>query len=198
MRIYAGDYDGNGRLDAIGTYYLNGVEYPIASRDELSRQLPVIKKQFTNYARYAKARLTDLLSPDQQQASTVFRACWQKSILLENTGSGFQMKPLPALAQWAPIQSLLVVDIDRDGNLDVLAIGNAHDTESIAGQYDAMTGLVLKGDGKGRFRPLLFPQSGFLANGDGKSIVGIMVSARRLIVTSANKGPLTVFDSSNK
>ena len=198
MRIYADDYDGNGRLDAIATYYLNGTEYPIASRDELGRQLPVIKKQFTSYARYAKARLTDLLSPDQQQASTVLRACWQQSILLENTGNGFQMKPLPALAQWAPIQSLLVDDIDRDGNLDVLAIGNAYDTESVAGQYDAMTGLVLKGNGKGRFRPLLFPQTGFLADGDGKSIVSLTVSARRLIVTSANKGLLTVFASSSK
>ncbi|UFH55881.1 FG-GAP-like repeat-containing protein [Spirosoma sp. KNUC1025] len=195
MRIYAGDYDGNGRLDAIATYYLQGIEYPIASRDELGRQLPLIKKQFTNYANYAKAQLTDLLPLEKQQASTVLRACQQQSMLLENTGGNFRLKPLPSLAQWGPIQSLLVEDVDRDGKLDVLAVGNAYEAESVAGQYDALTGLLLKGDGKGGFRPLLFPQSGFLADGDCKSIVGLNHHMDRLFIVSANKGPLRLFQS---
>ncbi|MBC3784642.1 VCBS repeat-containing protein [Spirosoma utsteinense] len=195
MRVYAGDYDGNGRLDAIMAYYLNGIEYPVASRDELGRQLPAIKKQFTNYARYASAQLSDLLSPEQQKASTIFRACRQQSTLLLNTGTGFQLTSLPALAQWGPIQSLLVEDIDKDGNLDVLAAGNAYDTESVAGQYDALTGLVLKGDGRGRFRPLLFPESGFLADSDCKSMAGVtMAGGKRRILVGSNRGALTVFE----
>ncbi|WP_020602952.1 VCBS repeat-containing protein [Spirosoma spitsbergense] len=199
MRVYAGDFDGNGRLDAISTYYLQDQEYPIASRDELGRQWPGIKKQFTSYALYAKARLTDLLSPEQQKASTRLRACVQQSILLENTGNGtFRLKPLPMLAQWAPIQDFLVDDIDRDGNLDVLAVGNAYDTESIAGQYDAMTGLLLRGDGRGKFQPLLFSKSGFLADGDCKSIVRLTSKAQPIYVVSANKAPLRVFQSQNQ
>lgn len=198
MRVYAGDYDGNGRLDAIATYYLQGAEYPIASRDELGRQWPGIKKQFTNYALYAKATLADLLPADKQNSSTVLRACWQQSIFLENTGGGFRLKPLPGLAQWGPIQSLLVDDIDQDGHLDVVAVGNAYDAESVAGQYDALTGLVLKGDGKGKFQPLLFPQSGFLADGDCKSIVGLNRPGNRLYVVAANRGPLRLFRTSPK
>ncbi len=195
MRVYAGDYDGNGRLDAISTYYLQGVEYPTASRDELGRQWPGIKKQFTNYARYATAKLTDLLSPDQQKNNTVLRACWQQSILLENMGNSFRLRPLPMLAQWAPVQSMLVDDLDRDGHLDVLAVGNAYDTESVAGQYDALTGLLLKGDGRGGFRPLLFPQSGFLADGNCKSIVRVKGKKNPQYVVSANNAPLLVFQS---
>lgn len=193
MRVYAGDYDGNGRIDAIATYYLNGTEYPVASRDELGRQLPLIKKQFTNYAHYAKATAADLMPPDRQKASTVLRACQQQSVLLENTGGSFRIKPLPALAQWAPIQDFWVEDIDQDGHLDVLAVGNAYDAESVAGQYDAATGLVLKGDGKGAFQPLLFPQTGFLADGDCKNIVGLNGAANRLIMVSANQGALKIF-----
>lgn len=198
MHIYAGDYDGNGRLDAIASYYLDGTEYPIASRDELGRQLPVMKKQFTNYALYAKATLANLLPPEKQKVSTVLQACQQQSILLENIGGTFRLKPLPALAQWAPIQSLLVEDIDQDGHLDVLAVGNAYDAESVAGQYDALTGLVLKGDGKGRFQPLLFPQTGFLTDGDCKSIIELNSPVHRLIVVSANKGDLRVFQGQKK
>ncbi|GAB3992156.1 VCBS repeat-containing protein [Spirosoma daeguense] len=198
MRIYAGDFDNNGRLDAIGSYYLNGVEYPIASRDELGRQLPVIKKKFTNYALYAKATLADLLLPDQQKNSTILQACQQQSVLLENTRSGFKLHPLPIFAQWAPIQALLVDDVDRDGNLDVLAVGNAYDAESVAGQYDALTGLILKGDGKGKFQPLLFPKTGFLADSDSKSIIAIDNTTNRLFFVSANKGPLRVFRAAKK
>ncbi|MBC7569330.1 MAG: VCBS repeat-containing protein [Spirosoma sp.] len=199
MRVYAGDFDGNGRLDAISTYYLQDQEYPIASRDELGRQWPGIKKQFTNYALYAKAKLTDLLSPEQQKSSTMLRACVQQSILLENTGNGtFRLQPLPMLAQWAPIQDFLVDDVDRDGHLDVLAVGNAYDTESIAGQYDAMTGLLLRGEGRGQFQPLLFPKSGFLADGDCKSIVRLTNRTQPIYVVSANKAPLRVFKGHNR
>ena len=193
MRIYAGDFDGNGRLDAIGTYYLQGKEYPVASREDLGRQWPGIKKQFTNYASYARAILGDLLSPEQQKASTLLRASQQQSILLENTGSGFVLKPLPAPAQWAPIQDFLVDDVDRDGHLDVLTVGNAYDIESVAGQYDALTGLFLKGNGRGQFSPQLFPKSGFLADGDCKSIVRLQGKKKPLYVVAANKSPLRVF-----
>ncbi len=198
MRIYAGDFDGNGRLEAIGTYYLQGSEYPLASREDLGRQWPGIKKQFTSYASYARALLGDLLSPEQQKSSTILRASQQHSILLENTEKGFVVKPLPPYAQWAPIQDFLVDDVDRDGYLDVLAVGNAYDTESVAGQYDAMTGLFLKGNGRGQFQPLFFPKSGFLAEGDCKSIVRLKSGKSPFYVVSANKGPLRIFQSQPK
>lgn len=196
MRIYAGDFDGNGRLDAIDTYYLRGKEYPIASREDLGRQWPGIKKQFTNYASYAWAILGDLLTPEQQQGSTVLRANQQQSILLENTGKGFVMKPLPSLAQWAPIQDFLVDDVDGDGKLDILVVGNAYDTEPVAGQYDALTGLVLKGDGRGQFQPLLFPKSGFLVDGDCKSIIALKGKNEPFYVVAGNKASLRFFSKS--
>ncbi len=198
MRIYAGDFDGNGRLDAVGAFYLQGKEYPIASREDLGRQWPGIKKQFTNYASYARAVLGDLLSSDQQKASTILRASQQQSILLKNTDSGFALRPLPAPAQWTPIQDFLVDDVDGDGRLDILAVGNAYDTESVAGQYDAMTGLFLKGNGRGQFQPLLFPKSGFLADGDCKSMIRLKSSKKSFYVVSANKGALRVFQREGK
>ena len=198
MRIYAGDFDGNGRLDAIGTHYLQGKEYPIASREDLGRQWPGIKKQFTDYASYARAILGNLLSPEQQKASTVLRASQQQSMLLENTGNGFTLKSLPAPAQWAPIQDFLVDDVDEDGHPDILTVGNAYDTESVAGRYDAMTGLFLEGNGKGQFRPLFFSKSGFLADGDCKSIIRLKSSKKPFYVVAANKGTLRVFQRAGK
>ena len=67
------------------------------------------------------------------------------------------------------------------------------DVEPITGQYDAFTGLLLKGDGKGEFKPLLFSQSGFLADGDCKSVIGVKGTGRSYFVVTVNKGPLQVF-----
>jgi len=193
MRIYAGDYDGNGRLDAIGTYYLQGKEYPIASREDLGRQWPGVKKQFTNYASYARAVLGDLLSPEQQKASTVLVARQQQSVLLRNTDKGIVVEPLPASAQLAPIQDMLVDDVNGDGILDILIVGNAYDTESITGQYDAMTGLLLTGSKSGQFQPWFFPRSGFLADADCKALIRLKTSTKPIFIVSANKGTLQAF-----
>ncbi|MDO1449289.1 VCBS repeat-containing protein [Rhodocytophaga aerolata] len=193
LSYYVGDYDNNGRMDAIASYFLNGKEYPIASRDELGRQLPLIKFRFTNYASYAKAQISELLPPERFKASTVVRAYRQESVYLENTGTSFRIKTLPALAQWAPVQSIWVEDVDQDGNLDALCVGNAYDAEPIVGKYDAFTGLLLKGDGKGGFHPLLFPQTGFLADGDCKSVIGIQGQRHSFFVVGVNNGLLQVF-----
>lgn len=55
---------------------------------------------------------------------------------------------------------MLVGDYDSDGNLDVLINGNDYGTEVTVGRYDALNGLLLKGDGKGGFKPLTILESG--------------------------------------
>ena len=194
LSVHGSDYDGNGRYDAIASYFLQGRQYPIASRDELGRQLPGIKRTYTTYGAYARASMRDLLRPDQVRKADILRAYRQESAVLENTGQDFVFKALPPEAQWAPIQSFWVDDLDEDGKPDLLAVGNDYGIEPVAGQYDAFTGLVLQGTGKGRFRPLLFPQSGFLAEGDARSVVAVHTAAYgKVYVVASNQGPLKVF-----
>jgi enediyne biosynthesis protein E4 len=138
--------------------------------------------------------MREVLPPDQVQQAAILRAYRQESAVLVNTGQGFTFKALPLEAQWAPIQSILVDDIDEDGRQDLLAVGNAYGIEPVAGQYDAFTGLVLQGAGKGAFAPLLFPRSGFLAEGDARSVVALKTAAYGTVyVVASNKGPLKFF-----
>jgi enediyne biosynthesis protein E4 len=194
LSVHGADYDGNGRYDAIPSYYLGGRQYPIPSREELGRQLPLIKRRYTSYGQYAKALMSEVLPAEQAQNAAVLYAYRQESVLLENTGRGFALKVLPPEAQWAPIQSMWADDINEDGRPDLLAVGNAYGTEPVAGQYDAFTGLLLQGTGKGTFTPLLFPQSGFLAEGDARSVVAVKTAAHGTVyVVASNKGPLQFF-----
>jgi hypothetical protein len=49
LQLYYKDFDGNGSLDPVFCYYINGVSYPANSRDDLADQLPMVKKKFLEY-----------------------------------------------------------------------------------------------------------------------------------------------------
>jgi hypothetical protein len=57
-----------------------------------------------------------------------------------------------------------------------------------------LNGLILKGDGKGKFTPLSILQSGIFIPGNGKALVKLRSSdGKYLVAASQNKGPLKVF-----
>jgi hypothetical protein len=91
---------------------------------------------------------------------------------------------------------MLADDVDGDGNLDIIINGNDYGTEISTGRYDAFSGLILKGDGKGNFMPLQPGQSGFYVPGDGKSLVCIKsANEKPLFLAAQNQGSLAVFEN---
>ncbi|OYX91271.1 MAG: RNA-binding protein, partial [Sphingobacteriia bacterium 35-40-5] len=60
MSIYYKDFDENGSVDPVFCYYIGGVSYPAASRDDLMDQLPSLKNKFLEYHKYANATINDL------------------------------------------------------------------------------------------------------------------------------------------
>ena len=71
--------------------------------------------------------------------------------------------PLPILAQISPIRGIVALDVDGDGNLDLIVAGNLTEMEPNTTPPDAGNGLWLKGDGQGHFTPVSPFESGFLA-----------------------------------
>ena len=101
---------------------------------------------------------------------------------------------MPVQAQVSVINGMEVDDFDNDGNLDVLMNGNDYGTDASIGRYDALNGLLLKGDGKGSFKPLSILQSGIYIPGNGKALVKLRDGKGRLLVAaSQNKGYLKIF-----
>jgi len=194
LTIYGADYDNNGRWDAIPSYFLKGVEYPIPSRDELVRQIPSFKAKFNNYALYAKATMKDVLSEEQRKKATITKVFLQESYYLENKGNQtFELKTLPNAAQWSVCQDILIEDLNADGNVDIILVGNDYGVEPVAGRYDASYGTVLKGNGKGNFEVLALEKTGFFADRDCKSIISIHNSAgKKSVIVSRNAATLKV------
>src|SRR5213076_770142 len=62
VRVYAADFDQNGSVDPVLSYYLQGKEYPVASRDLITDQVAGMMKRFPRYTDYAEATLERTLS----------------------------------------------------------------------------------------------------------------------------------------
>jgi hypothetical protein len=104
------------------------------------------------------------------------------------------MIPLPGAAQVSALNGMVVDDFDGDGNLDVLINGNDFATDVVIGRYDALNGLLLKGDGAGGFQPLSMLQSGICIPGDGKALVKLRgASGDYLVAASQNKGRMKMY-----
>jgi hypothetical protein len=90
-------------------------------------------------------------------------------------------------------------DFDGDGNLDVVINGNDYGSDATIGRYDALNGLMLKGDGKGNFKSLSIVQSGIYIPGDGKALVKFRdKNGQVILAASQHKDVLKVFRSKNK
>lgn len=191
---YIKDFDGNGILKPIFSYYLNGKEYTIANRDQITSIMPSIKKKFDVYTKFAEASFSDIFSPQQIQGALILKATNFSSIYIENKGGGkFAMHPLPLQAQFSAIQSMQVDDYNADGNLDVLAAGNFYSPDFMTGRYDASIGLILSGDGKGNFKPLTAAESGIHIRGDARALCSIKIKNKKTIFAAVNQGRLQVF-----
>jgi hypothetical protein len=124
------------------------------------------------------------------------QARWMANSYVENLGNGkFAIAPLPNLAQLAPINDMIVQDLNNDGNLDIIAVGNNHSNSVFWGPMDAMNGLVMLGDGQGNFKCYEYPQTGLYVPGDARSLVSLSRSGgNKIFIAAQNLDSLKAFE----
>lgn len=203
--ITAKDFDNNGSFNAITSIFLpnqdgNKKEFPAVGRDDIAKEMISMKKKFTNYKSFATATMDEILTPDQRKGALRLMSNTSQSVFLKNDGNGkFTMIALPVQAQMSAINGMVVDDFDGDGNLDVIINGNDFGTEVGVGRYDALNGLMLKGNGKGNFMPQSILQSGIYIPGDGKALVKLKSNqGKYLLAASQNSGALKIFELKRK
>ncbi len=195
LQIISNDFDRNGRFDFVISSWREGHYYPVHLRNDLIKQIPVMRKKFPTFRDYGLATTDQLFSEKELAHASKKIACEMESSYLENLGSGrFALHALPIEAQFAPVFGMLADDFNGDGTADVLMVGNNYGTEVFTGRHDAFIGLFLAGDGKGTFTPLSVTKSGFFVDGDAKALVQIYGPDQEMkIVTSQNRDHLKVF-----
>jgi enediyne biosynthesis protein E4 len=200
ISLYAKDFNTDGIYDVIPTVYYKDAsgkrsEVTFNGRDDLAKQMNTIRKKFDNYNKLATAKFSDVLSAEELKDALILKVNYQKTSYIENLGEGkFKISALPMQVQTAPINGMLVEDFDMDGNLDVLMIGNDFGNEVSVGRLDAFNGLLLKGDGKGKFKPLTLSESAFCVKGDAKGLVRVTNPlGNPMVMASQNRAELRTF-----
>ncbi len=152
VKLYFNDFDDNGKKEQVLTYYLNGKEILFANKDELQKQIPLIKKKFLYAEDFAKARLSDIFSSEKLNTSQVLTADYFSNAVLINDGKlNFSTQALPWQAQLSSYRDAVVVDANGDQLPDILIAGNYYDNNIQMGRYDADFGTILVNKGSGKF-----------------------------------------------
>jgi hypothetical protein len=194
LRMYVKDLDGNGTTEHIVTYNLEGKWYPVASKDEMSKQMPSLNKKFHDYRDYAGKTVEELFGAEALAGAEVREVNHFESVYIENLGNRqFKVHTLPVAAQVSKIFALHVEDVDGDTNLDVLLGGNFYGVSTYQGRYDASYGLLLRGNGKGGLTPVQPTETGFLLEGEVRDIKSLKTSAGQLWLVARNNATLQVF-----
>ncbi len=195
VKLYVSDFDSNGSIDPVMTYFVQEEEYPFATKDVLSKQMIFLKKKFTTYASFSGITIDKTLNSVQLSDAAVREATEFRSLYLENNGKGeFSSHPLPAEANFAPIMSLASVDIDKDGLMDIVAGGNFYGLTPGMGRQDASHGLLLRNTGNGQFAPVKHTQSGINIIGQVRKIDWLKLHDGQsvLVVARNNDSPIVL------
>lgn len=191
VRLYYNDFDDNGKKEQILTYYLDGRELPFANKDELQKQIPVIKKKFLYASDFAKARLDEIFPADKLQSAQVLTADYfPNSILLNKGNLQYQTIPLPWQAQLSPYKDAVVVNANNDSLPDILLVGNFYPNNIQMGRNDADFGTILLNHGNGKFTCENI--NGLQIKGEVRHIKKITIGNEHAFVLARNDDSLIV------
>ena len=203
VTVIAKDFDSNGTIDPVMFAYFKESfdnptykSFPVNFWSDLNGQSPIFRAKFNTFKGYSKATISSLFTDEELQESTKLIGTFDKSIVLENMGDGtFKYSPLPIEAQVAPINGITTLDYNKDGNEDILLIGNNFGNEVFVGRNDAFNGLLLENDGKGNYTTITTSESGFLVPGDAKSIIKVNsnIVDRPYFIVTQNRDSVRVF-----
>jgi hypothetical protein len=188
LTCYAKDFDGNGDLDLLMAYFEDGKEYPLYQKEVLHQQMPILKKRLLYAKDYANATIEDVWPrKDLDQAFTA-RAYHLESCWWENKDGKFVKHVLPIQVQLSPVQGIATIDVNGDGNLDVLLVGNKYGYEVETNRCDSSNGCVLIGDGKGGFSWMNNAECGFWAMREVRDLIVLNGKEPEPHVIISNRG----------
>jgi hypothetical protein len=186
FEVYSYDFDSNGVLDIVLSYYEHGESFPVRGKSCSTQQIPSLGETFETFEAFGSSNLGNIYGENLKKALNLKSKTFA-SAYIENRGNGgFRVRPLPSLAQVSSVNSILTQDFDNDGHKDLLIVGNLYVSEIETPRNDASIGLFLKGDGTGDFLPISIEKSGFFAPNDAKDMKLIKVGKKEIILVANN------------
>ncbi len=189
VRLYVNDFDNNGQIEQIMTYYIGEKEVIFPTHREITKQLPSLKKKFLFAKDFAKANLTDLVGAEMIKNSDKLSVSQFENSYYENVDNKgtFIQHPLPQALQFSPLRAACLIDYNHDGKKDILLGGNYYENNIELGRYDADYGSMLINDSSGLYNGA---RKSLSFDGQVRKIERIRVHGKDCYLVAFNNGPL--------
>ena len=174
FKIYANDFDENGKSDIVLSYTKKGKQLPVRGKECSSQQVPAINHRFKTYESFADADLLDIYGKYQLKNSLSYTVNTFAHFWMENDGAGkYVMHRLPVKSQFSSVNAMEIIDVNNDRFPDLLLGGNLYGSEVETPRNDASVGLVLQGLRDGGFIAQPPGENGLIVKGEVRAIKSI-------------------------
>jgi len=192
--VYYNDFDGNNKYDIVLGYYNQDKHFPLRGFSCSSEQVPILKSTFKKYDVFASLQIEEVYGEENLKQSLHYETQTFASQYIENLGNGsFALKSLPYQAQMSNINAFHIEDFDKDGQQDILGVGNLFVSEIETPRNDAGIGLFLKGKSGNKLQNIPVTESGFFTPLDAKKIAKINIGGMPHILVANNNDRLQLF-----
>jgi hypothetical protein len=194
LEMYYRDFDNNGSVDPVFSFYIQHKRYPYITLDELISQLPFLRKRFSTFRSYAGVTLEELFQHNElKEANHLVADHMSTTCFISSAAGKFKITQLPEEVQYSPVYTINTMDFNGDGKTDLLLCGNNSHTKIRLGKFDANYGILLAGDGNGNFNYIKQSESGFNIWGDVRCSIQINdkiyfgINSKKLIAYTLSK-----------
>ena len=181
--LYHHDFDGNAQADPIIFHYMGEKLVPFATRDDLIRQIPGIKRLHASYLDYAKIAKPEDLFPKEEisKARKLPAYEFRSGVYFQQSDGGFVFEAFPSQAQFSPI---FAIEVDEKGT--VYLGGNSSDFRVDLGKSKNLGILAYQWSPSGWN---LLPK-GSSQKGEIRMLKSVMTNQGISILRAQNNGPL--------
>lgn len=145
LKLYQKDFDGNGTFESVVVSYKSGKYYTVNSFDELTSQMPFLRKKYPSYKKFAGQSDEQIFTKKTLKESTILEVHQLSSGYLENNNGEFDFVPFNKNLQISPIKTFVKYDFDGDQKEEVLAAGNFFGVAPYHGRFDSFSGALIQG-----------------------------------------------------
>ncbi|MEL6123377.1 MAG: VCBS repeat-containing protein [Bacteroidota bacterium] len=197
LTLLVGDADQNGKSECLLLWAAPEDEelHLFAAKRNLTSQLPSLKKRILKNHDYAEYSYQELLRGETKTRFRTYEVDLLTSGVYYNQGSGrFTYVEFDKAAQRSSVHTSEVVDIDKDGRLDIIIGGNTYGLKPEIGRMSSQTATVLRQAKDGDFEVIPRQLTGLNLTGELRDIARIRQTDREVLLFGLNNEELVAYE----
>ncbi len=148
LRLYYSDFDANNQTESIVCLNKSGKYFPINTFDELSQQMPMLKKKFNAYKDFAGKPIDEIFETSVLEKARILEVHTTQTGYLKQVGGKWNFFALDDYFQLSPITAFQKIDLTNDGIDELLFGGNYFGLKPFHGRLGSFLGGALTQQGE--------------------------------------------------